>query len=279
MAITTTTDTASIIEKRVSAIVTEALQQEAVALSSMSDFSAQVGEGMDRLDIPLFTPINVQDVVEGSDLTPQSISVLTAQLELNRHKAIPFSIGDKAMVQSKASLVSEQVKMGAMSLASEMDDYCFGLINSNVAGANRKALTVGDPLADLAEAKRLLDENNVPKAGRYVTATPAFIQSLMGDSNVINADKYGSSNAIQAGYVTRIYGFSLLESSSSSIIDGGFQAYHQNAIGCARQLGVKFEKERRVLGLRDDYVMSHLYGAVNRDPSGLRMAVFDADGV
>jgi len=276
MAITTTTDTASIIEKRVSEIVTETLIQESVMIGAVKDFSNQVSAGMDRLDVPLFAELAIQDVSESANMTPQSISLVTAQLPLNRHKAIPFSISDKASIQSKAMLVSETVKNGAKSLAWEIDNYLLSIINTNAS--NRAALTA-NPLADIANAKKLLDLQNAPKAGRYLVASPAFVQAMLGSAGIIDADKFGNSEPKQSGYVTRVFGFTVLESSSVSIIDGGFHAFSMNAVGFARQIAPKFEKQRQVLGQRDDYALAHLYGAINLDPSGDRMVVFDTDGV
>jgi hypothetical protein len=276
MAITNTTDTAAIIEKRVSEIVTETLIQEAVALGTVKDFSMQVGPGMDRLDVPLFAELAVQDVSESTDMTPQSISLQTAQLSLDRHKSIPFSISDRASAQAKARLVDNTVRNGSSSLAAEIDNYMFGLVDANAA--NREALTA-NPLADIAKAKKILDSQNCPKEGRYLVASAGFVEALLTSSGIIDADKYGSSEPKQAGYVSRVYGFIVVESNSASVIDDGFQVFHMDALGFARQISPKFERERRVLGQRDDYALTHLYGGINLDPAGLRMAVFDADGV
>lgn len=278
MAITTTTQTADIIEKRVSEIVTETLIQNAVALGAVKDFTSQVGAGMDTLKVPLYAEMAVQDVLEAGAMTPQTLNVLTADLDLNRHKSIPFSISDKAGVQSKGALVQNALMNGSKSLSAEIDNHIFGLIDSSVAGANRFALTA-NPLEDIAKASKLLDDNNCPKVGRYLVISPAFKFALLKNSGIIDADKFGNSEPKQAGYVTRIYGFTVIESSSPAIVDGGFQAFGQDAIGFARQIAPKFESERNVLGQRWDYALTHLYGAMVLDPSGLRMVVADADGL
>lgn len=281
MAESTTTTAAAIIEKRVSALLTETLIQEMVSLRTVRDFSSQVGMGMDRLDIPLFNELAVQDVSETAEVTPQTISPSTAQLPLNRHKSIPFFVSDRLSAQGKVNVVTEAVNNGAKSLAAEMDDYIFGLIDANASTAapdHRIALTANEPLTDMANAKKLLDDQNVPKSGRYIAASPGFVQSILADSNVINVDKYGSQDPIQAGFVSRIYGFTIVESSSSSIIDDGFQAYHESAIGFARQLQPQLKNEYKVLKHGFDYSLSHLYGAIATDSNGLRAVVYDADG-
>ena len=245
-------------------------------LGAVKDFTAQVGEGMDRLDVPLFAELAVQDVSESVAMTPQSIVVNTAELALNRHKAIPFSISDRASIQSKAMLVSETVKNGAKSLAAEIDNYLLGIINS--AAAEREALTA-NALEDIAKAKQILDSQNCPKAGRYLVASPEFIFALLKNNGIVDADKFGSSEPKQAGYISRVYGFTILESNSASIVDGGFHAFCMDAVGFARQIAPKFENQRQVLKQANDYSLAHLYGGINLDPAGLRMCVFDADGV
>lgn len=282
MANSTSTSAASVIEKRVSTIVTETLIQESVMMGAVKDMSAMVGPGMDRLDIPSFNELAIQDVSESAAVTAQTINPATAQLSLDRHKSIPFFITDRASVQAKLNMVQEAVKNGARSLAAEIDDYLLGLLDAGASTAapdHRIALTASEPLTDLAIAKKLLDDANVPKFDRFVVASPGFMQSLLGDSNVINAEKYASSAPIQAGFVTRIYGFNILESSSASVIDDGFIAYQREAIAFARQIQPKFERQREVLQHGDAYSLSHLYGGIVTSGSGSRIVVADADGV
>ena len=280
MANSTSTTVASAIEKRISQLVTSVLIQESVAMPTVMDRSSEVGPGVDRLDINLFTELAVQDVSESAAMTPQTINPSASQLDLDRHKAIPFSISRRAGMQSKIALVPEALRNGARSLAAEIDDRIYSLIDTDTSTAapdHRIALTGGE-LADLANAKKLLDDQNVPKSQRFVAASPGFIQGLLADSNVINVDKYGSGDPILNGFVTRIYGFAMVESSSASIIDDGFHAYHKETMSFARQLTPEIRNEEKALEMRDDWVLSHLYGAVTNDSSGVRSVVYDSDG-
>jgi N4-gp56 family major capsid protein len=272
MAITQTSDVAAIIEKRVSGIVTEALQQESVMLGAVRDFTSQIGPGMDTLKIPLFAPLAIQNVSETVEMTPQTASVLTADLNLDQHKSIPFSISDKTAAQSKVNIVTEVIKMGASSLAAQVDDYVLGLLGANYNSGTPETLT-SNALADILAAKEYLDSNNVPKMGRFLVASPAFVAALLADSSVINANKYGSTEGIQAGYVTRLFGFMILESSSAALGDG-FIAHHMSSVAFGRQLAPKFEQDRNVLGQRWDYALTHMYGAKATDASGNRVIKF-----
>ena len=274
-----TTSAAAIIEKRVSTIMTETLIQESVMLGAVRDFSSQIGPGMDRLDIPLFNELAVQDVSESTAMTAQVINPSASQLNLDRHKAIPFSISRKAGEQAKIAMVPEALENGAKSLAAEIDDYMLGLIDAGASTAapdHRIALTANDPLADLAAAKKLLDTQNVPKFDRFVVASPGFVESLLQTNNLIRVNEYGNEQPIQAGFVSRIYGFTILESSSSAVVDDGFHAFQRQGVAFGRQIQPELRTEEKALEMRTDYVLSHLYGGLVTD--GTRMVVADADG-
>lgn len=278
MAVTTTTEAAELIEQRVSTIVTETLIQSSVALGGVRDFSSMVSGGMNRLDIPLFNNLAIQNVSETAEVTAQTIDPSESQLDLDQHKSVPWAISDKAGLQSKLNMVSEAVKNGAKTLAADIDDYIFGLIDAGASTAapdHRIALTA-NPLEDITNAKKLLDDQNVPRDGRFIFASSGFCKTLLDDNTIVNANHYGSREAQQSGYVTQLFGFTILESSSSAIVDDGFQAIHRDSIAFARQMAVNLQSERKVLAHRWEYSMSHLYGAVMTD--SVRAVVYDADG-
>jgi len=280
MANSTSSSAASIIEKRVSTLLTETLIQESVVYRAVRDFSAQVSQGMDRLDIPLFNALAPQAVSETAAVTPQTISPVVAQLPLNRHFSIPFFVSDRLSVQGKVNVVTEAINNGAKSLAAEIDDHVIGLISANasVTAPDHIIAFTSDALADLSNAKRLLDLQNVPKQDRYIIASPGFIQKLLTTNNVINADAFGNASAIQAGYVTKIYGFTLLESSSSQVPANGFLAYHMGACAFARQIQPSLKSEYKVLEHGFAYSLSHLYGAIATDATGVRVVKFNSTG-
>lgn len=274
MAITNSTDLAGQIEKKVSGMLATTLLQESVSLGSIDDRSGEVGPGMDRLDIALMNELAIQNVSQTGDVVAQTITPSEFQLLLNRHKSIPWAISDQASEQSKVNVVTRAVQNGATSMAAEIDDFNYGLIDTNAG--TRVALTA-NPLEDISNAKFLFDAANIPRSNRYIAASPGFIKSLLDQNTIVNANQYGSAEARQAGFVDRIFGFVVLESSSPSIIDSGFQAYHMEAVAFARQLAISLKSEYKVLGHRFEYSLSHLYGAVFTQPS--MAVVYDADGL
>lgn len=272
---TTTTTAAAVIEKMVSSITTETLIQESVMLGAVRDFSGMVRPGMDRLDIPLFNELAVQDVSESACLTSEALAPVVSSINLDRHKAIHFELSDRVSVQAKPDLVAEGIRNGARSLAAEIDNYMIGLLDAGVAAGNRFAF-LPTTVEDIAEMRKLLSKQNVPMNDRFLIVSPDYEAKLLGEQAFIDASRYGSANPIQVGEIGQIMGFRVLVSNSASIEEGGAIAFSRDALAFGRQLQPKYETDRVVECLKDVHVLSHLYGAVLTD--GNRVSVVDADG-
>lgn len=272
MAVTGSTALAAVIEKKVSSTVTEVLIQESVSLNTVRNFPVE--GGMDRLDIPLFNSMTVASVTEGSALTPETMGVSVAQLNLDRQRAVAWAISKRAEVQSKINATMEAIKMGSKELAAEVDEYLFGLM---VAGTgSTEDLTVdysGDALAAIAGQKKLMDLANVPRSERFIIASPGFTAELLNNNNVINVDKYGSEAPIQAGFVAKVLGFIVVESSAAAIPADGFIACHRAATAFARQINPMLDRDMNVLALQEEFVLSHLYGGILTDSGSNRITI------
>ena len=134
MAYTQPADITTSVQDLVSSVVTETLIQNAVMLGAVQDRTGELQPGMDRLSIQLLNALALQDVpTDGTEMTPQTITSLEAELILNQHKSYPFAIGDKVSVESKLNLVQEQVANGARVHAAQIDDYLLGLLDSGVS--------------------------------------------------------------------------------------------------------------------------------------------------
>lgn len=282
MAVTTTTTAASIIEKRVSLQITETLIQNSVMMGAVRDFSGLVGPGMDRLDIPNYTELAVQDVSETVEMTPQDPTIAVDQLDLDLHKSIPFALSDKASLQAKLNIVADIVNNAGKSLAADVDNQLIAEIAAGVSTAapdHRLALTA-NPDDDIRTARRLLNVANVPMQDRFLLISPVFEEAMLGVAGFVETDKYGSSEPIMNGEIGRVFGFRVLMTTSAQAelgTDGGFMAFHRSSIGFARQMAMKFERERNVLAQRDEYALTHLYG-VQGLGDGTRQVVFNATG-
>jgi hypothetical protein len=276
MAISGVTDVASTIEKIVSALTTRTRIQESIALNipGVWDRSAEVRPGMDRLDMIELAELSVQDVDEaGGAMTPQTINPTASQLELNRHKSIPFSLTKRGDLQSKIALVQRTVENGIRSLVAEVDDAIFS--EAVAKAANTVTVAGADALAEVLACKQQFDSDNVPMTDRAIVVSPAYAARLLGTNSILRANEFGSADPIQAARLTNLYGFEVYQSSSASLPSDGFLAMGMEALAFARQRQVQFEQQVQVLGQKTDYAVTHLYGCESTAASNPRIYVFD----
>ena len=281
MAVSTAAGNQAVIDKLISNVMTETLIQESVMMAVVTNRSGEVGPEMDRLDMPLVDEMVVQDVSETVAVTPQTIVTSAAQLNLDQFKSIPFSLSDKLSVQAKQALVSKVISNGAKSLAHQIDSYILDLMYAGVSASapdHLRALTVGNPLADIALARQLLNQQNVAKSDRFLIVGPEFESVLLKTETFISAERYGSVAPIQAAEIGRILGFTVVLSNDDAIIDAGFVATHRDAAHFARQIQPRLKSEEKVLEHRTDYSLSHLYGAALAANGAKKFVIFDADG-
>lgn len=274
MSTTQKSNVLSTIQQIVSRQTTQTLIQESVALPIVRDMSSEVMMGMDRLDVNLYAELPVQSVDEtGAAMVASTITTNAAQLLLDRHKSVAFSVTSLVNEQSKLNLVQDTIFNANRSLVAEVDDAIFA--EASLSAANTITVTAADALAALLEAKKQFDLDKVPRSDRFVAVSPVFSALLLGTNNVIRANEFGSADAIQNGYLSKIYNMTIVESPSASLPASGFIAMHREGIVFARQRAVQFEQQRQILEQRDDYTITHRYGIKSSAAANKRIFVYD----
>jgi len=277
MAVSGNTEVAVTIQKVVSSMVTRTLIQNSVALAmpGVWDRTGEVGPGMDRLDMIQLAELTEQTVNEdGTAMTPQTITPGAAQLLLDQHKSIPFSVTKRGALQSKIALVSKTIENGLRTLAAGVDNYVFAQAVADAGTTVTVAAADGlEALRDLGEA---FDAANVPTELRSAAIGRTFMWGdLLSNNNVIRANEFGSSDPVRVAQIANIYGISLYCSNSTSVPTDGFIALGHEALAFARQRSVDFEDEPKILEQRTDYALTHLFGAESTAASNPRIYVYD----
>jgi len=274
MATTTSTVATDVIERVVSSIVQETLLQESIMIPSIMNMSAMIRPGMDTLKIPRFTALPVETVTEGSTLTINNPTIATDDLVMNINQAIHWEISDRADIQSKIDIAVQLVRDGSRTLAFQIDDNLITELNtvSTASPDNLLAfangLTASIQLTDIAAARERLNLNNVPMSDRFLLIPPEQERFLLAIPELIHLEKYGTTDAIQNGELGRIYGFTVLMSTSANLDGATFLAYHRSAAAYGTQISPKFETDRNVAKLVDEYTLSQLYGVQLLDNTG-----------
>lgn len=283
MADISNTDAAAVIEEVVSRVVQETLIQESVLIPAVKDMSSMVRDGMDTLKIPKFSALSVVSKGEDTCLTPAVPTIATDDLVLDQHNAIAWSLEDRTEIQSAVDIISQLVRDSSRSLAASVDDCIVTeLLSASAAAPDHRQQFANTPTdtiqeADILEARRLLDIQNVPSSDRFMLLPPDQEKAMLQIANFIQADRYGSAQPIQNGEIGMVFGIRVLKTTSSNLGSGEFVAFHRDAVAYASQRAARLEQERNVLCLKTDYVLSMLFGCQVLD-GGKRQVLFNATG-
>ena len=272
MADTGLTEVTATIEQMVAAEVQEVLTANVVIPGTIMD--QQVGPGIDRVKIPRFGNFSVDTKAENVDVTPQVNAFSTDDLLLNQHKVIQTKIEDIAELQSKVAVSNEYINQSGRDLAADMDLYCINELETGTSASapDHRIAYAGSSLAkaDILEARKLLNEQNVPQGDRTLLVSPASESSLMSITEFTRVDESGGSAALRNGQIGKLFGFDVLM--SSQVEDLKTMAYHRTAAAMARQLAPRVERQRKLQSLADLWSIDHIFGCKTLD-SGKRQVL------
>ena len=147
------------------------------------------------------------------------------------------------------------------------------------------------PLQVMNRMNRLLDQQNVPKEGRWVVVDPVFMEILMDENSKFMNQFYQDSEQLSNGKLSAnaVYGFRIYLSNNlpfigsgpavtdnnGSATDYGFiVAGHDSAVATAEQIN-KTESFRSPFGFSDIVRGMHMYGRKILKPQGLVRAVYN----
>ena len=159
-------------------------------------------------------------------------------------------------------------------------------------GATAYSTSTASPMQVINRAGRLLDQQNVPREGRWVVVDPVFVEMLKDeDSRLLNSD-WGKSGGLRNGRVTEtpLYGFRVYESNNLPVVGTGpatSGSANQNtnygviifgndsAVATAETIN-KTEKYRDPDSFADVVRGMHLYGRKSLRPESIVTAKYNA---
>lgn len=265
-ALTGKTEVDATIEDIVSLRIQEVLTAEMVAWPLMSDYSAEVGPGMDTLKIPKFGNFTVSSKSENTPVDAQVNAFSTDNLALDKHEAVQFLVEDIADVGSKISIVAAYLDQAGRDLAAKMDSNLLSALDSGVStSAPDHDVKYNDATnedlekVDILEARKLLDVARVPKGDRWAIIPPSQEKNLLLISEFVRVDESGGSMALRNGQVGKLFGFDVVVSTQMATATSSLFG-HRSAAAVARQMLPKVEQDRDLPNLADRHSISHIYG-------------------
>lgn len=263
-AITSAANTGSTEMQLITQIVQAELLENTVILGSVANHSDKVIPGIKSLDIPRFEA----DVTPGSGrfgdpetqnpdgetaVAKKTASLTVDTINLDQWKNLAYSVADRVKMQSRVPLEAELASKAGKEMAIYMDKAILSELQTlSQTVAYDDTVNERMQLADITEARRVLNRNNVPQNDRVLLISPEQEEAMLNIDNFIHADKYGAREALLNGEIGRVYGFRVLVSNLLAA-DEAF-AYHRDCIGYAMQHEVDFETQRADVTLRStDY--------------------------
>lgn len=207
---------------------------------------------------------------DGSAGAPQTLVGSTQTLSINQAKFFNFEIDDIDKAQGTPKIMKEAMNESAEGLADAMDAYIAGL-HTGVAAANIVGLgndttavvpTKTTIYGYFTTASQLLDEANVPEAGRWVIIPP-WMKKLLLDSGELLRDTAYGDQVLQTGMFGSIAGFNVYISNN---VDNTAGAKYKVMFGYPRAIAAvdqinSVEAFRPEASFSDAVKGLHLFGA------------------
>ncbi len=234
------------------------------------DYEGEIKNVGDTVKINAIGAITVGDYTKNSTISdPSALTSSQPMLEINQAKYFNFYVDDIDSVQTKPKVMDAAMREAAYSLRDAADQYIASLYTGVAAGN-----TIGDdsspivPTASnayeyLVDMGVLLDEANVPQAGRWVIVPPWFYGLLLKDDRFVKAGTAATDATLRNGQVGEAAGFTVLKSNNVPN-DSGTKykiiAGHPMAWSFAEQI-LKVEAYRPHNRFADAVKGLHVYGA------------------
>jgi N4-gp56 family major capsid protein len=275
------TETVATKQDVVSAIVQKELIQSSILIPTVTDLTPWVKKGATQVTAPRAGSFTVQDKAENTGTDWQSITFAGDALLLDKYKHIPALLEDIAQMQAAVDVEGEYIRRMASAMALQMDvdlivqlKLCSASSPDHIRALGNSG--AGITVANILEARKLLNQQNVPQSERFLVISPAQESYMLAIDNFVSAEKYGSSQPVMNAELGRVFGFTVLMHNSLS--DAEALAYHKSHAAFARQQDPRFERQRASLKeLGDELSLSTLYGCKVMD-SGKRGVFFNDDG-
>ncbi len=232
-----------------------------VRLSSR-DFEGDIrGEG-DRVKICGIGPVTVFDYNKNQDMpAAEVLSDTERTLIIDQAKGFNFFLDSIDLAQSKKSLMQAAMKEASGALSDVADRYIYSLDDENVQVLEKEDVNSTNIISIIADARRILMENNVPNSAKISLEVPPAIEQKLVLAKVLRSTD--NVEALGRGYIGSFMGFDIYVTNNiTPDAEGAYRCIARTgrAIAFAEQVSAvkAYEPELRhgdaVKGL-------HLYGA------------------
>lgn len=252
------------------------------------DYEGDIAQAGDTVRINTIGPVTVSAYSKNTDISAaQTLADASTVLSIDQAKYFNFQIDDIDKAQQRPQVMDAAMQEAAYALSDAADQYLAGLYTdvdtSNAVGSSaspKTGYTAEDVYTYLVDLKVLLDNNNVPRDGRFVIVPPFVEGYLLKDDRFVKSGAVApGQGSLANGQVGMAAGFSVMTSNNVSAATSttGFRciAGHPSAWTFASQIN-KIEGYRPPLRFADAVKGLFLYGAKVTRPSAMGVLYINA---
>jgi hypothetical protein len=252
------------------------------------DYEGEIAQMGDTVRINTLGPVTIGAYAKNANMAAvQELTDASQVLSITQGDYFNFQIDDVDRRQQQPKVMDQAMRNAALALADTADAWLAGIMWAGVpAGSTQGAVGAGlacgygagetDPYIALLNASIDLDENNVPRAGRWAIVPPWFHGYLLMDNRFVGSGAETADGRAVNGLVGRAAGFDIYMTNNVPFVAGP-QEYKillgtNYATSFVEQIN-SVEAYRPELRFADAVKGLHLYGARVVYPAALALII------
>lgn len=253
--------------------VLESLQgSDSVLVKTITDLTAQAKPGSDRVTIPNVVGLALKTIVAGERAEAGGMTTIGDQLLFNQVKQVPeyisYADGLDSAVDMKAAFISVAPKVFAQGVEQIIAEK---LATPSALDFNAEEVEPGKfGIGDIAHAKKLMDQNKIPKSDRYMSVNAEGMEILASTSEFQEGQKSLSPEALREGVVSQVKGFKVVQSEDIEGTGATLKVhfYHKSAVAWALHSSVEYVEKMNEEFAQEFVALRGKYGAKDVDNAG-----------
>jgi hypothetical protein len=246
---------------------------------SNRDYEGEIRQAGNTVKVASVGDVAVADYTKDTDIgDPTSLTDSEQTLLVDQQKYFNFYVDSIDRAQQNVNMLDEAMRRSAWALREKADTYIAGLMEAAAPAGNTigtvavpKVPTKDDAYEYLVDLGVLLDDQNVPTAGRFTIVPAWFHGLLLKDDRFVRSGTTGGERRLLNGEVGEAAGFTILKSNNVPNTAGTkykIIAGHSHATTYVEQILdlITYQPEKR---FGDAVKGLHVYGAKVLRPNSL----------
>ncbi len=245
----------------IAALVQRELIAQSVLAPTVMNVSKYAVKGAKSITFPYAGHFAVHDKLQNTEVEAQTLTYSGDTLSLNLHKVIQWVIEKSASVQTPVDVELDAISRATRAMAKQLDsDIHAALILASSSSPDHIVAFAGSAIAiaDIVDANKLLDIQDVPQDGRVLAISPTDKAALLKIASFVDASQWGNNQPIAKGVIGEVYGCKVVM--STVVTTSRPILYHNEAVAWGLQMGPEFDQQKDLKNLGQRYSLDQMYG-------------------